>query len=272
MSLDYRGLRSRYRTLTAPLRGLPSGLIIGAQKGGTSSLFHYLVQHPEVVPPANKEIHYFDTYYDRGDRWYRGRFPFQYQLRGGACTLEATPYYLPHPLAPARAFQLLPHAKLIALLRNPVDRAFSHYQHVVRAGGETLSFPEAVEQEPVRLAGEENRLRTEPGYHSIAYLKHSYLRRGHYVEDLRRWAEHYPRSQLLVLQSEWFFRDPAGATSAVQQFLGLRPYGAVTYRPVLQGSYDREMPPALRRRLVAYFEPYNRALYQWLGREFDWDA
>jgi len=77
---------------------------------------------------------------------------------------------------------------------------------------------------------------------------------------------------LLVLQSEWFFRDPAAATGAVQEFLGLQPYQAVTYRPFLQGSYDREMPPELRRRLVSYFEPYNRELYEWLGQEFDWDA
>jgi Sulfotransferase family len=117
-----RRLRPHYRTLTGPLRGLPSVLIIGTAKGGTTSLFNYLAHHPDVVPPLGKEMHYFDMYYARGERWYRGRFPYEYRLRNGTLTLDASPYYLFHPLAPERAARLLPDAKLIALLRNPVDR------------------------------------------------------------------------------------------------------------------------------------------------------
>ncbi len=249
---------------------MPSALIIGTQKGGTTSLFNYLVGHPDVLPPAGKEIHYFDVHYALGVRWYRGRFPYEYRLRSGALTLEASPYYLVHPLAPERAARLLPDAKLVALLRHPVDRAFSHFQHAVRAGRETFSsFAEAIEREPERLAGEEERLRSDPSYSSFKHRAYSYLRRGQYVEQLRRWVEHFPRSRLLVLQSEWFFRDPAAATGVVQEFLGLPRYRAQTYKPFLQGKYS-DMPPELRRRLVAYFEPYNRELYQWLGEEFDW--
>jgi hypothetical protein len=174
---------------------------------------------------------------------------------------------------PERAARLLPEVKLIAVLRNPVDRALSHYQHEVRYGRESLSFAEAIEREPERLAGLEERLRNEPGSRSYGqYRLFSYLRRGQYIEHLRRWAEHFPRSQLLVLQSEWLFRDPAAATSAVQEFLGLRLHRAHTYEPVLQGKYERNMPPELRRRLLAYFEPYNRELYEWLGQEFEWGA
>ena len=249
---------------------MPSTLIIGTQKGGTTSLFNYLVQHPDVRSPAQKEIHYFDVEYAKGDRWYLGRFPCTHPLRIGAQTLDASPYYLLHPLAPARAARLLPDAKLVALLRDPVDRAFSHYQYSRLAGEEPLAFGEAIERESERLAGEEERLRAEPGYHSFNHRTYSYLLRGQYLEQLRRWVEHFPRSSLLVLQSEWLFRDPAAATGAVQEFLGLRPYRSPTYKPFLQGSYDSEMPPELRRRLAAYFEPYNRELYRWLGREFDW--
>lgn len=265
-----RRLRADYRTMTAPLRGLPSVLIIGAQKGGTTSLFNYLVRHPDVLPPFGKEIHYFDLHYARGVQWYRGRFPYEYRLRGGALTLDASPYYLMHPQAPERAARLLPDARLVVLLRNPVDRAFSHYQHEVRGGREKLSFGEAIEKEPERLAGEEERLRSDPWYYSFNHHRYSYSRRGRYVEQLRRWVEHFSRSRLLVLQSEWLFRDPAAATGAAQEFLDLRPYQGETHRPFLQGTYDREMPSELRRRLVTYFEPYNRELYQWLGEEFDW--
>jgi hypothetical protein len=98
-----RRLRADYRRLTVPLRGLPSALIIGAQRSGTTSLFNYLVQHPDVLPPIGKEIHYFDFNYARGVKYYRGRFPYSHRLRRGALTLDATPYYLAHPLVPEGA-------------------------------------------------------------------------------------------------------------------------------------------------------------------------
>lgn len=265
-----RRLRADYRELTSSLRGLPSFLIIGAQRSGTTSLFNYLVQHPDVVPPFGKEIHYFDLHYDRGLNWYRGRFPYAHRLRRGALTLDASPYYLLHPLAPERAARLLPGVKLVALLRNPVERALSHYQHEVRDGRESLSFPAAIDREDERLSGEEERLRSDPAYYSFNFHRYSYLRRGVYVEQLRRWVQHFPRSQLLVLQSERLFRDPVAVTAAVHGFLGLRPHRLERYEPFLHGSYDRAMPAELRTRLATGFEPHNRELFRWLGEEFDW--
>jgi Sulfotransferase domain len=265
-----RELRAGYRRLTGPLRGLPSVLIIGAQRSGSTSLFNYLVQHPHVLPPLGKEIHYFDLHHARGLRWYRGRFPFAHRLRPPALTIDASPYYLPHPLAPARAYRLLPDVKLVALLRNPVERAFSHYQHEVRDGRESLSFPEALERETERLAGEEERLEREPGYYSYNHHRYSYVRRGLYLEQLLRWTRWYPRSQLLVLQSEWLFRDPAAASASVYEFLGLGPHSLEQYKPFYQGAYDRRIPADARQRLAVFFEPHNRELYRWLGREFDW--
>lgn len=264
-----RGLRSAYRTLTAPLRALPSLLIIGAQRSGSTSLFNYLVRHPNVLPPLGKEVHYFDLHYARGVMWYRGRFPFAYRLRGGM-TLDASPYYLMHPLAPERAARLLPEVKLIAVLRNPIDRAFSHYQHEVRDGRETLPFEEAIDQEGRRVDGEEDRLRNEPGYYSYAHHRYSYVRRGLYLEQLRRWTASYPRERLLVIQSEALFRDPAAIVARVQAFLGLSSHREESYRPFYQGNYDRQMPGELRRRLAALYEPHNLELYRWLGEEFDW--
>jgi hypothetical protein len=265
-----RRLRADYRELTGALRGLPTVLIIGAQKGGTTSLFNYLVDHPDVLPPLTKEIHYFDLHYARGPNWYRGRFPYARRLRGGAVTLDASPYYLAHPAAPARAAGLLPGARLIAVLRNPIDRALSHYQHEVRGGREPLSFAEAIEREPERLAGEEERLLREPGSYSFNHHRYSYTRRGLYLAQLQRWMEHFPRSHLLVLQSEQLFREPAAASAAVHEFLGLRPHRLARYEAHYQGDYRRGMPDDLRTRLADYFQPHNRALYRWLGREFDW--
>ncbi len=266
-----RRLRADYRQLTSGFRGLPSALIIGAQRSGTTSLFNYLAQHPDVLPPLGKELHYFDFHYARGVEYYRGRFPFNHRLRGGALTLDATPYYLMHPLVPQRAAQLLPDVKVIAVLRNPITRALSHYEHEVRGGRESLSFSEAIERESERLAGEEERLRGDPTYYSWNHHRYGYTRRGLYMQQLRRWLEYYPRSQLLVIQSEWLFRDPAAATAAVLAFLGLRDHRLERYEETYQkGKYERAMPEELRGRLAAYFEPHNRELFEFLGREFDW--
>jgi hypothetical protein len=265
-----RRIRADYRQLTGPLRGLPGVLIIGAQRSGTTSLFNYLVQHPDVLPPLRKEIHYFDLHYGRGVNWYRGHFPYSNRLRHGTVTLDASPYYLAHPLVPQRVAELLPEAKLVALLRNPVDRALSHYQHEIRDGRESLSFADAIERESERLAGEEERLRSDPDYYSYNHHRFSYTRRGLYLDQLRRWLQHFPRSQLLILQSEWLFREPAAASAAVHSFLGLRHHRLEGYHPFFQGNYERAMSKELRTRLVTYFEPYNRELYRWLGQEFDW--
>jgi hypothetical protein len=265
-----RRLRADYRLLTGPLRGLPSVLIIGTQKGGTTSLFNYMVRHPAVLAPLTKEIHYFDLHYAQGITWYRGRFPYTRQLRRGALTLDASPYYLMHPLVPERAARLLPQVKLIAVLRNPIDRALSHYQHEVRAGREPLALADALGQEADRLAGEEERLRSDPGYYSWNHHRYSYTRRGLYLEQLRRWLQHFPREQLLVLQSEWLFRDPAAASALVYKFLGLRPHRLHRYKAFLEGNYERTMPADIRARLAAYFEPHNRELFRFLGQEFDW--
>jgi hypothetical protein len=265
-----RRLRADYRQWTSPLRGLPSALIIGAQRSGTTSLFNYLARHPDVRPPLGKEIHYFDLHYARGLRWYRGRFPFRHRLRGDALTIDASPYYLFHPQAPARAARLLPAVRLVAILRNPIDRAFSHYQHEVRDGRETLSFPEAIEHEAERLGDEEERLRHDPSYYSYNHHRYSYAQRGRYLEQLTRWTQHYPRSRLLVLQSERLFSEPAAVCAELYRFLGLRPHRLEQYPAFYQGNYQRAMPPELRARLAAYFDPQNQALYQWLGEAYDW--
>jgi hypothetical protein len=245
-------------------------LIIGAQKSGTTSLYQYLLEHPSIVPPLTKEAHFFDLHYARGLSWYRGCFPYSHRLRGGSYTLDASPYYLVHPVAPSRAAALLPQAKLIAILRNPVDRALSHYHHEVRKGREPLSFVQTIERESERLAGEENRLMREPTYYSYSHHRHSYLRRGLYLEQLRRWAQHFRRDQLLVLQSERLLRDPRRVMSVVHDFLDLRPYQLEHYRPFLTGHYAPGMPDELRTRLSGYFEPHNQELYRWLGEAFDW--
>ena len=218
-----------YARPTAGLRLLPDYLIIGAQRAGTTSLHRYLVQHPGVrTTLRTKGVHFFDTGYGRGMSWYASRFPTRLtawwvarrhgvELRTG----EASPYYLFHPHVPGRVAEHLPQVKLIALLRDPVGRAYSHYQHEVARGFETLSFEEAIEAEPARLAGETERMLAEPLYNSFAHQHHSYLARGRYHEQLERWRARFDDRQLLVLSSERFFADPGRCFEQVLDFLEL---------------------------------------------------
>src|SRR5690348_1015601 len=154
-----------YRGITSPLRLLPDFLIIGTQRGGTTSLYHYLQAHPCIGPASTKEVHFFDMRFHKGLAWYRGHFPSridQYaveQAHGHSLvTGEATALYLFHPHAPKRVAEALPSVKLIVLLRNPVNRALSHYYHAVKHGQETLSFEEAIQGEEQRTAQEREKL------------------------------------------------------------------------------------------------------------------
>jgi hypothetical protein len=257
-----------YGKATARLRPLPDFLILGAQKAGTTALYAYLRQHPDVTGPVWKEVSFFDRHWARGDAWYRGNFPLRVRARGAAVG-EASPSYLFHPLAPERVRALVPGARLIALLRNPVDRAFSHFQHEVALGREPLSFEDALDREDERMDGELERMRADPRYFSRAWWNHTYVARGRYAEQLERWLASFPREQLLVVVTD-DLRDDADATyRRVLDFLGVQPRSLDAYPPVFSRDYE-PMAAETRARLSADFSEPNRRLAELLGRELPW--
>jgi Sulfotransferase domain len=273
-----RLLQSRIHLLTAPLRLLPDFIIIGAQKGGTTSLYHYLAQHPSVAPALKKEVHFFDSNFSKGLRWYRAQFSssfYRYYAknvwRRDLITGEASPYYILHPQTPKRVFETVPEAKLIVLLRSPVDRAYSHYQHNVRKRREPLSFEEAIKAEPDRLRGECEKMLADENYVSFNHSKYSYLARGIYLDQLKMWLNFFPREQLLVLKSEDFFANPAVIYRQVLEFLNLPDWELKTYETYFAGCYRTTMAPSTRKYLVDYFAPHNQRLYQYLGMDWGWD-
>jgi hypothetical protein len=261
-----------YRLATAPLRVLPQFLIIGTQRGGTTSLYNGLVQHPKIYGSSIKEVHYFDLNFGKGPLWYRSHFPLARRRVRGTKEIagEASPYYLLHPRVPARVQELLPDVKLIVMLRNPVDRAISHYHHMVRLGWEQLSLEEAIAREPLRLAGEADRIRADPHYHSANYRHYSYLTRGLYYEQLINWSSHCARERFLILSSEAFFRSPRGVLNSVFVFLGLDEFSGVCRRHDNAGHYSGT-PQGIRRKLHEYFERPNSALFEYLGVDYGWD-
>jgi hypothetical protein len=252
-----------YGRATSSLRPLPTFLIIGAQKAGTTALYSYLRRHPDITGPPWKEVSFFDRHYRRGEAWYRGNFP----LRRGEHVGEASPSYLFHPLGPQRVAALLPDVRLIALVRNPADRAFSHYQHEVALGREPLSFEDALEAEEERTRGEVERMLADPGYFSRAWWDFTYLARGRYADQLERWLAVFPRDRLLVLSSEELAARTGPTYARVLEFLGARVHELSSYPRVFAREYA-EMKAETRRTLADYFAEPNRRLDELFGTNF----
>ena len=255
----------------------PTFLIVGAQRCGTTSMFKVLRQHPAVLAPAlQKGVHYFDKNYSLGPGWYRGHFPLRatasrLESKTGVApqTGESSPYYMFHPLAAERIAHDLPETKLIVLLRDPVERAISAFTHETARGFETESFERALELEPVRIAGERDKMLAEPGYDSTHLQHNAYVTRGQYIEQLERLESLVGRDRLHVVDSHDFFTDPAPVYAAVCSFLGL---------PEFQGAmFDQHnarprspMPGDLAARLDEHFRPYDERLAQWWGQVPGW--
>lgn len=196
------------RMRTSSIRTLPDFIIIGGMKCATTALYFYLAKHPKVIPAVRKEVHFFDSHYSKGLDWYRGHFPFYRNYipivssSKEFITGEASPNYMIYPHAPKRIAETLPKAKLIVVLRNPVDRAYSHYKHQVRVGKETLSFEEAIDREDERIEGELEKMIEDETYVSLKYSLFSYLHRGIYVDQLKAWFNYFKREQILILETE----------------------------------------------------------------------
>jgi hypothetical protein len=259
------------RTASEPEAGaLPDFIIIGAEKCRTTILYHHLRLHPYARPPRRKELHYFDLNFARGVDWYRAQFSSPEWKDGRRIiTGEASPYYLHHPHAARRIMETVPQVRLIALLRDPVDRAYSAYQHRIREGFETLSFEEAIEAEEERLHGETEKMLEDEHYFSLDHRRFSYLSRGIYVDRLPEWHGYFGWDQLLVLKSEDVLDHKRKTLQNVSQFLGLPIRHTEAYGFLNEGFYP-PMKPATRRRLEEYFEPHNTRLYEYLGEDFGW--
>jgi hypothetical protein len=255
------------RRPTARLRTEPDFLIVGAQRAGTTSLYRYLAEHPAVAPPLRKEIQYFTLHYEQGDQWYRAHFPIAAR---GRRTFEATPYYLFHPAAPGRAATIVPQAKVIALLRDPVARAFSHWQHNASRGLEHLGFEAALDAETDRLAGEEERLGADPTYRSDPHRLWSYMARGRYAEQLERWLARYQPDRVLVLRSEDLYEHPGPTYARTLEFLGLPAVDLDAYPRYTRRVSAARMTEGARHRLCAYFGPHNERLATLLGENVWW--
>ena len=216
-------ISNTYRSLTARFRCLSNTLIIGAQRSGTSSLFHYLKQHPQISTSNIKEVHYYDEQYEKGQLWYQRHFP--YRINRSKIVLEATPYYLFHPSSAERILHSAPHAKLIVILRDPVQRAYSHYQMVRKMGIESEpTFERALEKEKGRLNGEKEKITGNVHYKSLPHKMMSYLERGKYADQLASYINLFGRDNIHIIISESFYQNPQLILDTLLEFLQIDPF------------------------------------------------
>ncbi|MBD1885314.1 tetratricopeptide repeat-containing sulfotransferase family protein [Microcoleus vaginatus] len=238
----------------------PNFIIIGSQRCGTTSLYTYLAQHPQILTPIKKEMDFFSWHFDRGIDWYLAHFP---PIPPGEqfLTGEASPSYFDSREAPERLYTAFPEAKLIVLLRNPVDRAISQFYRLTGLNWEARALDRVISDEIERLnQNPEYIIGEEPG---------NYLARGRYIEFIKNWRAFFPREQLLILKSEDFYAGAATTVKQVLEFLDLPEYQLSEYQNANPGSYQ-PVNQSVRDWLRDYFRPYNQQLEEYLSTNFNW--
>lgn len=276
MSLLGRDFKKYFRLLTSPLRVRPDFIIPGEAKCGTTSLYRYMMEHPDVFPADRKEPNNF-IQYPQSMVYMKSHYPLMFGkivrekvFSRKFVTGEASAEYLSRPRVPRHIAALLPDVKLIVLLRNPVTRAHSDYQMlkrrgliqepfetIVRRGIEWLSNPGLAPLVEAAAEAEHNPVR--------------YMRKGLYAESVARWLECFPRESFLFLKSESFFDDPQKTLKAVFDFLGLPGHRLREFDVKRKGEYDAPIDPALAEEMAEFFRPHNERLYGLLGEDFGWE-
>lgn len=265
-------------TATARWRPTPDFLVIGTKRGGTTTLWEALSSHPQVQPmvPVAKHLkspHYFYWHYHRGPAWYQGHFPTTFSRARHARTYgksvvgEASPMYLFDPRVPARVAELMPEVKIVVTLRDPIQRAVSHWNERVKEGRETLSLTDALAAEPARLAGEWDRVLAEPDYYSRPLDWYSYRTRGEYADQLRRWLECVDPARIHVMRAEDLYADQRSTLRRVFEFLELDAHDLpAKWRNRTQHA---AIPISVKRDLAEHFASHNHKLAELLGTT-DW--
>lgn len=258
---------------TSGLRMRPDFIVVGAQRAGTTTLFRVLSGHPDVMRPTlSKGIGYFDLNHHRGRRWYRGHFPLALPARlrtgGRAQAFESSGYYLFHPLAAERIARELPGVRIVVMVRDPVERAYSAHRHEFVRGFESEEFEPALALEDSRLAGEEEAIRSDPRYESHHHRHHAYLARSRYAQQVSRFIDLLGADRVHVVDADALFAD-AQELAALFDFLGLAPW-----LPDEVGRHNAQarspMDPALRTRLRRQFVDDDLALAKIMGRTPHW--
>lgn len=268
---------SAFCRATSFLRITPDFFLGGAQKGGTTSLYAALTQHPQIIPGKFKEVFYYGNSdnYRKGLSHYKQFFATAYHktvkqsnLSKRVLAIDASTNTFESTEAPKRILKDNPSAKVIFILRNPVERAYSHYKMSHKRGWDLASFEKALELEEARIEDGKKQSVNYSG-HNYAFQRLGYKSRGLYVNYLKNWYKEFPKENILVVSSERFFANPQQVFDSICEFLWIETAVKVNFDKMNEGSGEK-MDTKTRESLQNYFKPYNEELFTLLNTRYDW--
>jgi len=251
------------------LRSYPDFIIIGSQKAASSSLHNYLALHSEIKSPPIKETQFFNMNYDRGMVYYKSIFPIKNKSQ---LTFESTPDYLSHPLAPKLCFEHLPNIKLIVTLRNPVDRAVSHFNFVKGYGGEEIemTLKKALQLEDERIKWALNNIEDNRYYAAASLARYGYKRNGEYVKHLKEWLKYYPYDNFFFIDFDEIKSNINSALKSIHDFLGLS-FEAMSTNMISNKTKSKEKIDFVTfQYLNEYYKEMNSELFDLIKKDLKW--
>ena len=270
--LYYVVFKRHFYGLTAPIRTLPDFIVFAADRAGTSSLFHYLEQHPCICASDHDHLGFFDSNFDLGINFYKSFFPtilLKYYTkfrRKHFMTYDVTASYYRRPWSIQNILKTIPSVKLIAILRNPVDGAYSGFHKDSRL--QNITFENAIKDELEFLEREKNDIEKN-GYANI--MQDSFLAKGFYEKQLKLWLNNFPKHQILFLTTEELTDNHEKTFKKIFTFLKLPDYKIKNYKKQNVGKYKNKMNLTTRNFLIDFYKSHNKKLYELLENNFDWD-
>jgi len=272
-------LRRKFNILfhesTSFMRLLPDFIVVGTSFCAKTLLYNNLEQHKFILNNLREESGYFLDTYHKGFDWYKSNFPtyyfrFFFELIYGKKPRIGETVNLPGYFVPKRVSDILGKPKIIAILRNPVDRAYARYLEEIRNGNETKSFEEVLEKEYHLIKNKEDKIIKS---NSPLDFRHLFLYRleGIYVEYLKQWNQYFPKGDILVIRTEDLFSNPIQTTNKCFEFLDLEPIKELKQTGEKYEKDASKLNEDTRKKLLEYFKPYNEKLYQFLNLDLEWN-
>jgi len=273
--LYYNFYKRHFFALSSGIRVLPDFIVIGVGRGATTTLHHNLSKHPCLFSAAYDEIGFFDENFHLGESWYRSLFPTKFTKNKtiknykNFLSYEVTPSYIRKPWVARRIKKLLPNVKLIAILRNPVDRAFSHYNMGVNESNDERSFEDVIEKDLKLLESSKDHENKSDTYFKTI-VENSYLARGFYAEQLKIWFEIFDKKQIHITTTENLATNSDNTFNEIFKFLEIPDFKILNLESKRKGNYS-PLNKDMKTQLTNFFKPYNDELYQLIGKKFNWN-
>ena len=269
--IRYTLIQRNLNGVTASLRKLPDFLVIGGKRCGTTTLFEFLRQHPGIANPPFDHMGFFDDNYRLGINYYKSFFPLKNKKNGLILNYDVTTSYLTSPHVPERMYEHMPNVKLIILLRNPTSRAWSEYNSNLREKPNLDTFESYIEDEFNDLKNYNFLDKVKNNDYNLIDPTKNFLKKGIYVNYLKKWFNLFPRENFLILPTETFAKDENFVFKKIFEFLNLPYHEIKNLKRMEKVVYKNTLNPETKIKLDKFFEPLNKDLFELIDQKFAWD-